>query len=148
MKSVFTLLWCIKLNFDPTCVYFTSFILDVVFYLWLAPYGFGNGKGYYNYWPSWIFFIASIVALAMAIFAIIQLITKNSSASSRHATYVQCRLYTIIGLAVGGIILFVIFMIDSAHWGNGSQRLRWALEWASPLIFSAAALHCYHENFV
>ena len=146
MKSVFTFLWCIKLNFDPTCVYFASFILDVVFYLWIAPYGFGHSS-WYRSWPIWIFQIAAVVALLMAIFAIIQLITKQSSASSRHATYVQCRMYSIIGLAIGGIILFVIGL---TYYRNYSMdfRVRWAFEFGFPLLGSAAALHCYHENFV
>ena len=144
MKSEFTVLWCIKLNFDPTCVYFTSFILDAILLIWLTPYGFGHSK-WYAYWPQWIFFIASLVALLMAIFAIIQVITKNSSASSRHATYVQCRLYTIMGLAIGGLILFVLGL--TYYKADFKYKLQWAFEFGSPLIFLAAALHSYHENF-
>ena len=146
MKSEFTFLWCIKLKFDPTCVYYTSFILDAILFLWLCPYGFSYNS-WWSYWPNWIFMIASIVALLMAIFAVIQIITKNSSASSRHATYVQCRLYTIIGLAIGGILLFVLAMVNSNGWPF-KTRFEYALRHAFPLIISAAALHCYHENFV
>ena len=145
LESVFTFLWCIRLPFDPTCVYFTSFILDVVFFLWIAPYGFGHA-GWYKSWLTWIFQIAAIVALLMAIFAVIQIITKQSSASSRQATYVQCRMYTIIGLAIGGIILFVLgltYRNDSSF----NYKLQWAFEFGFPLLGTAAALHCYHENF-
>ena len=124
MKSVFTFLWCIKLNFDPTCVYITSFILDVVLFLWTAPYGFGH-TGWYKSWPYWIFQIIAIVAILMAIFAVIQLITKNSTASSRHATYVQCRMYTIIARAVGGAVLFLPAMFYFKDY-NMSYKLNWA----------------------
>ena len=149
MKPVFTLLWCIKFQYDSNCVYFTSFILDVILYLWMCPYGLGHGgQDWTKYWPATVFFVASVVAVLMAIFAIIQIITKSSSAGSRHATYVQCRLYTIIGLAVGGLVLFVFSLVNSGRYSQQSDRLRWAFEWASPLIVSALALHSYHENFV
>ena len=146
MKSVFTFLWCIKLQFDPSCVYFTSFILDILLFLWMAPYGFGY-KNWWNYWPNWIFAVASFVALLMAIFAVIQLITKSSTATTRHATYAQCRLNTIIGLAIGAIILFVFAMVNTNGWATNT-RLEWSLKYAAPLILSAIGLHSYHENFV
>ena len=150
MKSVFTILWCIKLNFDPTCVYMASFILDAVICIFFMPYGFGRGdKNSYQYWPYWIFLILSIIVFLMAIFAIIQIVTKNSSASSRHATYVQCRMYTILGLAIGGLILFVLGLVNNqdsrATFGT---KLNWSFSWGAPLFLAAAALHCYHENFI
>ena len=144
MKSVFTVLWFLKLNFSSDCVYYTSFILDVVLFFWLTPYGFGQ-KGYYDYWPQWIFYAASIVALLMAIFAIIQLITKSGSAGSRHDNYVQARFFTILGLAIGGIILFVLGM--TYYSGSMESRLKYSFQFGSPLILLAAALHSYHENF-
>ena len=144
MKSIFTLLWCIKLNFDPNCVYFVSYILDICILVWLTPYGLGQ-RNWYDNWPQWIFFIASVVALLMAIFAVIQIITKSSSAGSRAASYTQARLYTILGLAIGGIILFILGMTYVK--GSNEYRLRWALEFGSPLMLCAAALHSYHENF-
>ena len=144
MKSVFTILWCIKLNFDPTCVYFTSFIFDALIFLWTAPYAFGyNGWGF---WAYYIYLAVAICSLLMAIFAIIQIITKNSSASSRHATYVQARMYMIIGLAITAILLFVLYFVA---WKGHSNRdkMNWGLRIALPLLFNAALLHSYHENF-
>ena len=144
MKSVFTFLWCIKLNFDPNCVYFTSFIFDTLIFLWTAPYAFGtNGWGF---WAYYIYLAIAICSLLMAIFAIIQIITKNSSASSRHATYVQCRLFMIIGLAVGGILIFILYMVAwKGH--NNNDKINWSLRIAAPLLINAAILHSYHENF-
>ena len=138
MKSTFTILWCIRLAFDANCVYITSFILDVLLFLWAAPYGFGHSGWYNKSWPYWIFQIVAIISVLMAIFAIIQLITKNSSAGSRHGTYVQCRLYTIILMAIGGVVLFLLAMFYYKDY-NTNQKLNWALEYASPLFFTAAA---------
>ena len=144
MKSVFTILWCVKLQYDPTCVYYTSFILDALLCLYLAPYGFGFAN--YNYWPSYIYLAASIASFLMAIFAIVQIITKNSSAPSRHGNYVKCRLYFIIGLAIAAAILFVLYMTYTDRYYK--PNIRWALQIAAPFLFNAAFLHSYHENFV
>ena len=145
MKSVFTILWCIKLNFDPNCVYFTSFIFDTLIFLWAAPYGFGtNGWGF---WPYYIYMAVAICSLLMAIFAIIQIITKNSSASSRHATYVQARLYMIMGLAIAAVLLFVLYMVLLGG-NNTGVKVEWGMRVAMPLLLNAAFLHSYHENFV
>ena len=130
MKSVFTILWCIKLQYDPNCVYYTSFILDALLCLYLAPLGFGLAN--YNFWPYYIYLAVSIASFLMAIFAIVQIITKNSSAGSRHANYVQCRLYFIIGLAIAAAILFVLFMVYTDRYYK--PNIRFAIQVAMPFL--------------
>ena len=148
MKSVFTFLWCLKLNFDANCVYITSHIFDILVFLWLGPYGYGIAHDSIGYWPYYIYVAVSIVAILMAVFSVVQLITKSSSASQRSATYAQARLYTIIGLALAGIALFVLFMVYHDNKYYKKANMETAFQIALPLVFDALLLHSYHENFL
>ena len=145
MKSVFTIFWALKLNFDSTCVYLTSYIFDFLLFLWFAPFGFGLVHGRWSYWPFFIYFIISFACLLMAVFAIVQLITMKSSGPSRQASYAKARLWLIIGLVITGIILFVIFMTYS--YSGYKTNVESAISISFPLIFTALFAHSYHANW-
>ena len=85
----------------------------------------------------------------MGIFAIVQIVTKNSSAASRKATYIKCRMWVIIGLVVIGIVLFILYIIyGSTDKGIGwDVGLVWGLNALISYLISAAVLHGYHTNF-
>ncbi len=144
--SYFTCCWCIKLNYDSTCVYYTAYVFDAIFFFWNVAYAGGILN---SFWPSYIFLIVAIILIAMGVFAVIQIFTKNTSASSRQATYVKCRMWVIYGLVIVGIVLFILWII----WGvgqkvSGSKYIGYGLGNAIPFIVDAAILHGYHNNFL
>ena len=50
----FTCCYLIKLDYDPSCVYYTSYIFDAVLFLWHTAFAFGSGR--YN-WAGIIWII-------------------------------------------------------------------------------------------
>ena len=148
--SVFTCCWCIKLNYDSDCVYYTSFVFDAIIFIYNAAYALGNMGGVRSKaWPHIIFLIMSIAIFCMGVFAIIQIFTKNSSAGSRHANYVKYRMWVIYALVILAIVIFILWILYfSANNGTFSNSIGYALESAIPFLVDAAVLHGYHQNFI
>ena len=148
--SVFTCCWCIKLNYDPDCVYYTSYVFDAIIFIYNAAYAFGTlNPVRSSAWPHIIFLIVSLLILAMGIFAIIQIFTKNSSASSRQANYVKFRMWIIYGLVIAAIVIFVfwILYLTAKNYSSGDV-IGYGLGSAIPFLVDAAILHGYHKNFL
>ena len=144
--SVFTCCWCIKLDFNPSCVYITSFIFDA--WLFIAWSGYGlNGLRAGSSLPSLVFLAISLLLLVMGIWAIINIFTKEKGGFHK-AEYVKFRMFAIYGLVLAAIIMFAVWFLDgtqknqkSDYWING------AINSALPLLIDAAVLHGYHVNF-
>ena len=144
--SVFTCCWFIKLEFNPACVYITSFIFDA--WLFIAWSGYGlNGLRTGRSLPSLVFLAISILLLVMGIWAIINIFSKDKGGFHK-AEYVKYRMYAIYGLVLGAIIMLVVWFVYAAqnnqksdYWING------AIASALPLLIDAAVLHGYHANF-
>ena len=110
--SVFTCCYAIKLNQDPNCVFFTSHIFDVVLFWWYTGYALSNRTGNSKAGTAdLISLIFGLALIAMGIFSIIQMVTKNSSAVGRQALYAKLRLYLIIAIVVIGILLFALVLL-------------------------------------
>ena len=148
--SVFTCCWCITLNYDPNCVYYTSYIFDAILFIYNAAYALGTLSGVRsNAWPHIIFLIISLLILAMGIFAVIQIFTKNTSAGSRQGNYVKYRMWIIIGLVIAAIIVFIFWFIYLANsYYSAGDQIGYALGSALPFLIDAAVLHGYHKNFL
>ena len=148
MPSVFTCCWCIKLNYDPNCVYYTSFIFDAILFCIWGIYALALLAEYQYYWPHIVFLIFALLLLGMGIFAIVQIFTKNSSAASRHGQYVRFRLWAIIAYIVLAIVMLILWLSFGF-----SQKYRAgfvigaAISAALPFAVDACLLHGYHENF-
>ena len=143
----FTCCWCIKLNYDSTCVYYTAYVFDAILFLWNVAYAGGVYRG--GHWPSIIFLIFSIILIAMGIFAIVQIITKNTSAPSRQAMYAKYRMWIIYALVIFAIAIFILWIIYgiSAKVDSGFY-IGWGIGNAIPYLVDAAVLHGYHANFL
>ena len=145
--SQFTCCWCIKLNYDSSCVFYTMYGFDAFLFIVWGAYAFGL-LGRYVYWPQIIFIIFSVILLLMGIFALVQIFTKNSSAAGRHANYTKYRMWIIIAYIVLAVVMFILWLI----WGVTSKVIAgfWiaaAISSAIPYLFNAAVLHGYHANF-
>ncbi len=142
--NVYTCLYVIKLNFDSNCVYLTSHIVDALIFLSYIFYNFtAVGVGMRGGLPYICQLIFGFILLAMGIFAIFQLVTKNTSAASRQAQYTQYRLYTIIAFVVFAIIIFALFVLTF----KGDGKVGFGISAAVPLLIDALILHGSHANF-
>ena len=144
--GVFTCCWCLKLNYNDPCPYYTSFIFDAWLFIMWSGYSLG-GLGRYKSWPHIIFIIISLCLLVMGIWAIIHLFTKDKGGFHK-ANYVKYRMWAIYGLVILAIVMFILWLIwgiatkaDTGFWiGAGIYS-------ALSLLIDAAVLHGYHENF-
>ena len=136
------------MNYDPDCVYYTSFVFDAFLFLVWGLYALGLLGTYSKSWPHYVFLIFALALMVMGIFALIQIFTKNSTAPSRHANYVKYRMWTIYGLIIAGIIVLALWLIYgfaggyAAGWVIGA-----AISACFPFFFDAGILHGYHANF-
>ena len=148
MPSVFTCCWCVKMNYDPDCVYYTSFIFDAILFICWGGYSLGLLGMYRNYWPQFVFVAFSLLLLAMGIFSIVQIFTKNTSAPNRHARYVKFRMWAIIAYIVCACIMVALWLGwgFSQHYDSG-WLISAAISSAVPFLVDAAVLHGYHKNF-
>jgi hypothetical protein len=142
--AVFTCCYFIKLNFDADCVYYTSYIFDAVLFLWHTAFALGSRHWY---WAGIIWIVCSIFILFMGIFAIVQILTRNTSAASRKVTYIKCRLIVIIGLVVLGIIICILYILYGASVDRPAKGFEFGLNALISYLISAAVLHGYHANF-
>ena len=84
----------------------------------------------------------------MGIFAIVQIVTKKTSAPSRHANYVKFRMWAIIAYIVAAVVMIILWLAFgfSAGYPAGFV-IAAAISAALPFGIDAAILHGYHKNF-
>ena len=134
------------MQYEDNCVYYTAHILDALFFFFWGFYGF-NVWSVGGFVPL-LMVIVGFCFLAMSIFALIQVFTKNSSAATRKANYVKFRFFAIIGLVIAGILFCILWIV----WGMGknvqsSVYINYAISSLIPFVVDAALLHSYHKTF-
>ena len=144
MSSVFTFCYFLKLNFNQDCVYYTTYAFDFLIFCNSLAYRGGQGFGGGGLIGT-IAFIVAVLFFLLGIFAIVQAITKNSSAASRKDQYVMCRMYAIYAYLAFAVIFFLWCILTLS--GTFGQKLNAALNVALINLINAAILHGYHENF-
>ena len=145
--GTFVCCWCVKLDYESKCIFYTMHIFDAFLFLWWSLYALG-GLGAYKAWPHIIFLIFSLCLLVMGIWAVV-IIFKAEGAKFGRDKYVKYRMWVIYGLLIAAVVLFILWIIyglaadvESSAWVGGG------IYSALPLIIDAAVLHGYHENFV
>ena len=137
--AIFTCFWCLRLEYNSDCVYYTSFIFDAWLFLLWSGFGF-HGLSNVSA-QSLAGVIISICLLVMGVWAIIHLFTKSRGGFHK-SNYVYFRLMVIYGLLIGAIILLVLWILLDTR-GHKSYGLYPVIS----LVINAAILHGYHENF-
>ena len=136
------------MNYDPDCVYYTSFIFDAILFLCWGLYALGLLGVYSRHWPHIIFLIFALLLAAMGVFAIVQIVTKKTTAPNRHARYVKYRMWIIIAYCVLAVVMLILWL--AYGFGNkydGGWVIGAAISAALPFAIDAAILHGYHKNF-
>ena len=143
MSSVFTFCYFLKLNFDQNCVYYTTYAFD--FLIFCNSLAFRGGMGGGGGLIGTIAYVVAVLFFLLGIFAIVQAVTKNSSAASRKEQYTMCRMYAIYAFLVAAVFFFLYIFIFLS--GSFSVKLNAALNVGLINLINAAILHGYHENF-
>ena len=144
--SQFTCCWCLKLDYNPNCVYYTSFIFDAWLFIMWSAYSLG-GLGRYKAWPHIIFVIICLCLLVMGVWAIIHLFTKDKGGFHK-ANYVKYRMWVIYGLLILAAVMFILWILYGLIAKDGGVWIGGAIYASLSLVIDAAILHGYHENFL
>ena len=143
----FTFLFCIKCTCDACCVFVTATLMDIVFF------------GHWGLWNIWyigrasnifsiLYLLFTLAFLLMFVFGILNLclyssLTQSGRLAQRLSLYLKIRFWSVVGLLIVGIVLFILALITF-----GSLGLAAGLPFLIGFFIQAVIVHGYHRCFV
>lgn len=151
-----TCCYAIKCNFGANCVYCLSHLMDAIQFgqIFFSALTFAL-MGRFN-WAGIILLILALPFLATLVLAIMQMVTKSSSAPKRFQMYLKFRKFAIIGILVFALLNLLLWMIVSFTFKSTDKSLQTAFRafmfivafaTALPFVVTAIIMYGYHKSF-